>query len=121
MLLGFVFWLVDVLGRRLWALPFKIYGMNAIAAFVAAGIVVRVALILKIYDTASQKTVSLLTFCQLRAAEAVGQLSSWLEQLNPHLAIATPANASLAYSIGFIIAILILMSILYLLGIFIKV
>ena len=68
--LGFVFWLVDVLGRRLWALPFKIYGMNAIAAFVAAGIVVRVALILKIYDPASQKTVSLLTFCQLRAAEA---------------------------------------------------
>ena len=40
-LLAFFFWIVDVRGLQAWAKPFIVYGMNAIAVFVASGLVAK--------------------------------------------------------------------------------
>jgi predicted acyltransferase len=38
------YWIVDVQGWKRWAKPFQVFGMNAIAAYVLAGIVARILL-----------------------------------------------------------------------------
>jgi len=40
-LLSLFFWLMEVKGYRAWAKPFTVYGMNAIAVFVASGLVAK--------------------------------------------------------------------------------
>jgi predicted acyltransferase len=40
-LLGFIFWIVEVRDWTRWAGPFVVYGMNAIAVFVASGLLAR--------------------------------------------------------------------------------
>src|SRR5439155_17788183 len=72
--LGVVFWIVDVVGYRRWALPFVIFGMNAIAAFVAAGIVTRLGLVIRFTPPKADKSVSLIGFCQ----EPVKNLWFWI-------------------------------------------
>jgi predicted acyltransferase len=109
--LGATFWLVDVHGRRRWAWPFVVYGMNAIAAFVAAGLLVRVGQIVKV-GQAEGKPRALVTIVQGYAADLVHHLPP---------ALATPQNASLAYAILFVLAVLALMTVLYVFRIFIKV
>jgi len=42
------YWLIDVQGWRAWAKPFAIYGMNAIAVFMLAGILGRISLAVKL-------------------------------------------------------------------------
>jgi predicted acyltransferase len=41
LLLGAFFWVMEVRGLQAWAKPFVIYGMNAIAVFVASGLVAK--------------------------------------------------------------------------------
>ena len=41
LLLGLFFWAIEVKGLRAWAQPFIVYGMNAIAVFVASGMVAK--------------------------------------------------------------------------------
>ena len=50
--------------------PLVIYGMNAIAAFVAAGILVRLGIFIKVVG-ASGKRVSLIDYCQAHCAAGV--------------------------------------------------
>jgi predicted acyltransferase len=129
LVLGAAFWLIDVKGRRAWALPFKIYGMNAIAAYVFSGIIVRFLLMLKMPDPATmglplsmQKQITLWTFCQRQVADAVHHAGVWWAHTLPHLPpLDTPGNTSLAFSLAFVIAILLLMSVLYVFKIFLKV
>jgi predicted acyltransferase len=40
--LAMFYWIIDVQGRRKWARPFVIYGMNSIAVYVLAGFVERI-------------------------------------------------------------------------------
>src|SRR5690606_6464290 len=40
--LALCYWLIDVRGRRLWAMPFIVYGMNAIAAFFLSSLFARI-------------------------------------------------------------------------------
>jgi predicted acyltransferase len=40
-LLALFFWIMEVRGRKAWATPFVVYGMNAIAVFVASGLVAK--------------------------------------------------------------------------------
>ncbi|HBE70819.1 MAG TPA: hypothetical protein DDW52_21955 [Planctomycetaceae bacterium] len=40
--LGFLFWIVDIHKKTQWAYPFKVFGANAIAAFVLASLLARV-------------------------------------------------------------------------------
>ena len=43
-----IYWIVDVQGRRTWARPFEIYGLNAITVFVLSGILGRMTLEVKV-------------------------------------------------------------------------
>jgi predicted acyltransferase len=109
--LGALFWLVDVRGRRAWAWPFVVYGMNAIAAYVAAGLLVRIGLIVKL-ARGEDKPQSLITVCQNFAADLVHHLPA---------ALNTPQNTSLAYAILFVLAVFVPMVLLYVCRIFLKV
>jgi predicted acyltransferase len=49
------YWLVDVQGWRRWAKPFAIYGMNAIAVFMLAGLLGRILPAIKVTSAAGKK------------------------------------------------------------------
>jgi predicted acyltransferase len=49
------YWLVDVQGWRKWAKPFAIYGMNAIAVFMMAGLLGRILPTIKVASAAGKK------------------------------------------------------------------
>jgi len=49
------YWLVDVQGWRKWAKPFAIYGMNAIAVFMMAGLLGRILPAIKLTDSAGKR------------------------------------------------------------------
>jgi predicted acyltransferase len=119
--LGALFYVIDVQGRRHWALPLVIYGKNAIAAFVAAALVVRIGLIVKLVKD-PEHSESLVTAVQTWAANHVEYSNAWLQQQIAHFPnINTPANTSLAYALLFVLAIFLLMSFLYVCRIFVKV
>ncbi|HEX8522368.1 MAG TPA: DUF5009 domain-containing protein [Tepidisphaeraceae bacterium] len=133
--LGTIFWFVDVKSpleprsalRRfargaLWT-PFRIFGTNAIAAFVAAGIVTRLMLMIPIKkDLLTGRTITLITFCKDQCANGLHALSHQLQSLSPHIpAIDTPGLTSLTYSLGYILVILLIMSLLYVFRVFVKV
>jgi predicted acyltransferase len=100
--LGAVYYVADVRGRRAWALPFTIYGMNAILAFVLAGVAGRLLALVKVGDA----NTPVLTYV-------------YRHVLVPNFA--HEANASLAYAIAFVLVFLAVMTVMYLLKIFIKV
>jgi predicted acyltransferase len=120
--LGAVFYVTDVKYRRAWAWPFKVFGMNAIAAFVLAGLVVRVAPLIKINDPWTGSRRDVLGFCKARVNDAVHHAGDWWSKTLPALPpLDTPANASLAYAIAFVLVILVVMSVFYVFRIFLKV
>lgn len=121
LVLGTCFYFVDVLGRRRWALPFVIYGMNAIAAFVAAGIVAKLMSLIVIHPAGAKGAVPLGTFLRDWAAASVVQANAALQHSGLRLVIDSPENQSLAFAILFVLAILVLMCVLYVLKIFVKV
>jgi predicted acyltransferase len=110
--LGAIFWFVDVLGRRAWAWPFVVYGMNAIAAYVVGGLLVRVGLIIKLGRDGDAKPQALITVVQNWAADLVHHLPPFFN---------TPQNTSLAYAILFVLAVFVPMLLLYGFRIFLKV
>jgi predicted acyltransferase len=100
-LLGLVFWMMEIRGWRSWARPLVVYGMNAIAVFVASGLLARVLGIWRlggegvsakawIYDTL---------------------FASW----------AGPLNGSLAFALSYVLFWWSIMWLLYRRGIFIKI
>ena len=99
--LGAVYYIADVRGRRAWAAPFTIYGMNAILAFVLAGIAGRLLALVKV----GEANTPVLDF--YKAALRVPGIS--------------PELASLAYAVSFVLVFLAIMTVLYRLKIFIKV
>lgn len=46
--LGVCYWIIDVKGFRKWAIPFEIYGLNAITMFVLAGLFGRLSSVVKV-------------------------------------------------------------------------
>ena len=120
--LGCVFWFTDVRGRRAWAWPFKVYGMNAIAAFVISGVIVRLALIVRFFDARLNRDVTLWTWCQQRAADGVHHFAGWMQHALPGFPnIDTPQNTSLAFALAYVVIIFVLMWLLYAARIFVKV
>lgn len=79
------YWLMDVKGYKKWALPFNIYGMNAITVFVLSGLVAK-------------------TMGMIKVTQDDGTLISLQRHIYTHLfvPIASPLNASLLYAICFI-------------------
>jgi predicted acyltransferase len=111
--LGTFFYLVDIKNLRWPFIPLKAYGMNAITAFVLAGVLGRIMGLIRWRPDPDQPD-NLIT------------LRTWLAnqcgQLATHLHFGDPAkNASLAYALCFVLAFGILMFLLYKFRIFLKV
>jgi predicted acyltransferase len=120
--LGFVFWLADVRQWRWWALPFKIFGMNAIAAFVLSSLIVRIGWMIRFAGPSAGETVGLTTYCQNRVYDAVHHWSNQLQASNPSLPVlATPQNTSLAYALCFVAVVFACMALMYVCRVFVKV
>jgi len=103
-LLALFYWLIDIKGIKKWALPFTIYGVNAIAVFVLSGLAARLMSLWKVSQPDGSKLdVHTLIYQHLFA--------SWAE----------PINASLFFAITYVLIWLFLMWLLYRKNIFIKV
>jgi len=84
--LGVFYWLIDVKGYSRWAMPFVIYGMNAIAVFVLSGLI--------------GKTLWLIKVSQPDGSNIA--LQAYIFQ-NIFVPLASPINASLLYAIAFVL------------------
>ncbi|HEV2861969.1 MAG TPA: heparan-alpha-glucosaminide N-acetyltransferase domain-containing protein [Pyrinomonadaceae bacterium] len=102
--LALCYWLIDIRNFRRWALPFVVFGTNALAAFFLSGVVARLLGLIKLVGP-DGKDVS------LQGVVYKNLFASW----------AAPKNASLAYAVCFVLVMLGLMAILYRKRIFIKV
>ncbi len=102
--LAFCYWLIDIKGYRAWAKPFEVFGMNAIVLYVGSGLMAVVLGLIKVTGRDGLKT----------------DLQTWIYQ-NLFASWASPANASLAFAITFVLVWLGLMWILYRRKIFIRI
>jgi predicted acyltransferase len=103
-LLAFCYWLVDIKRYKRWALPFVIFGTNALAVFVLSGLAARLMNLWKLP----------------RMDGRAGNLQTYLYE---HLFAnwLAPANGSFLYALLYVLIWLGLMAILYRRRIFIKV
>lgn len=85
LVLAACYWLVDVKGRRRWAFPFVVLGVNAIAAFFLSGIMARLLTLVKWAGPAGDVT--------LKGWLYDHAFASWL----------APLNASLAFALCFVL------------------
>lgn len=102
--LGLCHWVVDVHGWRRWATPWIVFGVNPIVAFVAAGVLGRLLLLIR-WTGADHSTVT---------------LRVWLYS---HLfaPLASPINASLLWAVCYVAAFGVVLGILYRKGIYVRV
>ncbi len=102
------YWLVDVQGWRKWAKPFAIYGMNAIAVFMLAGLLGRISLAVKLTNAAGHQ-VALKTWLydKLFAPFASPETAPLLGFL------ASPKNASLMWALMYVIALYLVAAVMY--------
>lgn len=117
--LGCIYWLADVRKRRAWAFPLKVFGMNAIAAFVLSGVIVRVCRMILVRDPATGRDVAAHTWVDNRVSEWMTQtlqpaMPSWLH-------LATPQNTSLAYALLFVLLMFAILLLMYVCRVFVKV
>ncbi|HVQ35990.1 MAG TPA: DUF5009 domain-containing protein [Pyrinomonadaceae bacterium] len=103
-LLALCYWVIDIKGYRRWARPFEMFGVNAIALYVGAGLMAELLGVIKVTGADGTKV----------------PLGSWIYE-NAFASWASPVNASLAFAIAFVLVWLGLMWILYRRKIFIKV
>ncbi len=100
-LLGLFFWLMEIRGWKGWAQPFVVYGMNAIAVFVASGLVAKQMGLIRV------------------GAEEVS-LKTWIYE-NLFASWAGPLNGSLFFALSYVLVWLTIMWILFRRRIFIKI
>jgi predicted acyltransferase len=98
------YWVLDIQLWRRWAKPLLILGMNAIAAYVFAGVVAHL-------------------IGRLEVPLTDGRTASWQELIYERLfsVLASPPNASLLYALAFVAVCWAAMWVLYRKGIFIKI
>ncbi len=101
LLLGFFYWVMEMLGYTAWARPLVIYGMNAIAVFVASGMVAKQIGLIRVGSEGQS----------MKAWIYEALFASW----------AGPLNGSLAFALSYVLAWLAIMWILYRRRIFIKI
>ncbi len=102
-LLALLYWIIDIKEYRRWAKPFEVFGLNAIALYVGAGLMAE-----------------LLGLIKISSGGASVPLQSWIFQ-NLFASWASPVNASLAFAVAFVLVWLGLMWVLYRRKIFISV
>jgi predicted acyltransferase len=98
------YWAIELRGWKRWSWPFVVYGMNAIAVFVASGLLTRVLIRVRV-PAGQGEDVSLYSWIYTHV------FASW----------AGPLNGSLAFALSYIGFWLFLMWLLYRRGIFIKI
>jgi predicted acyltransferase len=103
-LLALCYWVIDIKGYRRWAKPFEIFGVNAIALYVGAGLMAALLGLIKVTGADGTKI----------------PLGDWI-YVNLFASWASPVNASLAFAIVFVLVWLGLMWVLFRRNIFIKV
>jgi predicted acyltransferase len=86
LLLGVFHWLIDVRGWKRWATPLVIYGSNALAMFVLAGLIGKLFYLIK-WTGADGQAVT---------------LKGWIYN-NGFVPLASPINASLLFAIAFVL------------------
>ena len=83
---GFCYWLADVKGYKRWAMPFAIYGMNAIAVYVLAGLLAKTLGVIRIAgNDGTSLTLGRFIFDRIYAP------------------LASPINASLLYALTYVL------------------
>lgn len=97
--LALCYWLIDIKGYRRWAKPFEVFGMNAIALYVGAGLMASL-------------------FGEIRVGGTT--LGAWIYE-NLFASWASPINASLAFAIAFVVVWEALMWLLYRRKIFLRI
>lgn len=105
LMLGSIYWLVDIKGYKKWATPFVVYGTNALFVFVLSGLIAK-------------------TMWKIKVTAASGELVSvqgWLWESIYMPAFSNIKNASLAYALTNVAFFLLLSWLLYRKRIFIKV
>src|SRR5207249_1325540 len=122
--LGFLFWLVDVMGRRRWAWPFVVFGMNAIAVYVAASIVPRLLNLIQITVPKASghgsEKVGVYSFARQHYSAGLKHVSDWVAN-QPHMPLlATPQNINLTNALFLVLVIWVIMLVLYAFKVFIK-
>ena len=100
LLAGF-YWAMEMQGWRTWAKPMVVYGMNAIAVFVASGLLAKLMGIIRVGVESTS----------VKAWIYESLFASW----------AGPLNGSLAFAVSYILFWLVLMWMLYRRGIFIRI
>ncbi|UCF20259.1 MAG: DUF5009 domain-containing protein [Gemmatimonadota bacterium] len=101
-LAGF-YWLIEIRGRRAWSKPFVIYGMNAIAVFVASGLLTRLLVRWQVPSVGGTRSVYTWIYDEVFA--------SW----------AGPLNGSLLFALSYILFWLAAMWVLFRKGVFVKI
>lgn len=104
LMLGVIYWLVDVLHYKFWIQPFVIYGRNALALYIAAGLLTK-------------------TLFRIQMTNAAGEsqnLYSWIFQ-NFFNSWLPTIDASFAFAFTYVLVMLLLGWLLYRRGVFIKV
>ncbi len=104
LLLALCYWLLDVKGFRRWAVPFRIFGLNALAVYFLTGVAARLLGLVKVAGADGKET-SLWHYLYTNL------FTSW----------ASPVNASLMFAVCFVLVFLGLMALLYRRHIYIKV
>jgi predicted acyltransferase len=102
--LAICYWLVDVRGRRRWAMAFVVFGTNAIAAFFLSSLLARILNLVQVPG----------------AAGADVALKTWLFT-RLFAPLASPANASLAFAVVYVSFWMGVMALMYRRRVFIKV
>ena len=103
-LLALCYWIIDIKGYRRWAKPFEIFGVNAIALYVGAGLMAELLGLIKVTGADGTKI----------------SLGEWIYN-NLFASWASPINASLAFALAFVLVWLALMWVLFRRNIIIKV
>jgi predicted acyltransferase len=101
--LSVLYWIIEIRGwRGLWTMPFLVFGMNAIVAYCL------------------DETLWI-PLSHAHSIGADGNPIPWQQYLNDQIArVASPANASLLFSIGAVLFCWVLMWLLYRRRIFVK-
>lgn len=105
LILGVIYWLVDIHSYKKWAKPFIIYGTNALFVYVMSGLVVKTMFAIK----------------WAGEGDKVWNVQSWIYQNGFASTFSNPYNASLAYAIACVLFFFGLAWVLYRAKIFIKV
>ena len=109
-LLGLIYWFVDIKGWRRWGMPFLVFGTNAITVFALSSLVAKASSVFK---------------TTVAGPDGIGppRLVSWHTYIYQELfaPLASPKNGSLLFALSYVLLWLALMSFLYRRRIFIKI